>query len=285
MRRTVAAVLTVCAAVSACATSSTSSRAGTTAAETPAAHDMASHTGHLAGRSPQDAAIAFLFPDGDDKGWSKIENGMGQHDAPPDVPLVLLPAATRTELLRQLALTLEVVKRLPTAKDAEAAGYRRTGPFIPGLGTHYVGGRTNRTGTLTDADILSPSTIIYDGLKPDSPIAGLMYVSVSARPDATPEGFAGPNDRWHYHMGVCMVRGSSGTQEVLGFDGSITESSCRSQRGNFLPVTQHMVHVWTAPGYTSPLGVFSNANPAIRCADGTYHQDKSDITNTCKARQ
>jgi len=285
MKRPGVTILLVCVAALACATSPNGTGAGANGGATALAHDVSSHAGHDADASHRAAELAFLFPDGDDKGWSKIENGMGQHDAPPDVPLVLLPAATRTELLRQLALTLEVVKRLPTAKDAEAAGYRRTGPFIPGLGTHYVGGRTNRTGTLTDADILSPSTIIYDGLKPDSPIAGLMYVSVSARPDATPEGFAGPNDRWHYHMGVCMVRGSSGTQEVLGFDGSITESSCRSQRGNFLPVTQHMVHVWTAPGYTSPLGVFSNANPAIRCADGTYHQDKSDITNTCKARQ
>jgi hypothetical protein len=255
---------------------STQARPPATTADPHAAHQASSHRA---------AEIAFLFPDGDDKGWSRIENGM-KHNTTPDVPLALIPAETRALLLRQLALTSEVTRKFPTVKDAEAAGYRRAGPFLPGLGTHYVGGRTNRTGMLTDADILSPSTIIFDGASPDSPIAGFMYISVAAGPSARePEGFAGPNDRWHYHVGICLTPGSNGVTEALGFDGSITESDCRARGGNYIAATQYMLHVWTVPGYSSALGVFSHMNPALTCADGTYHMDKTDITNACKVRK
>ena len=41
----------------------------------------------------------------------------------PEVPLAKLTAATRVEVLRQLALTMDVIKKYPTVKDAEAAGY------------------------------------------------------------------------------------------------------------------------------------------------------------------
>jgi hypothetical protein len=32
-----------------------------------------------------------------------------------------------------------------------------------------------------------------------------------------------------------------------------------------------MVHVWTVPGYESPLGTFSDLNPRLTCPDGSYH--------------
>ncbi len=246
-------------------------------------HDMASMSGHdMASMGSHSAAEeAFLFPDGDDKGWSKIENGT-QHNMAPEIPLAKLPLATRTELLRQLALTLDVVKKYPTVKDAEAAGYHRAGPFIPGLGTHYIGGRMGRGSALTDDDILHPSTIIYAGNQPTSPIAGFMYISSVMAGAPEPDGFAGPNDHWHYHVGICVVRGPNGTQEVLGFDGSIAQDGCKSRNGNWVATTQYLLHVWTVPGYSNPLGVFAHANPALTCGDATYYTDDHDITNQCK---
>ena len=245
----------------------------------PADHSMAGMPGMT---SHDGAELAFLFPDGDDKGWSKVENGM-QHTMAPDVPLVKIAPAVRTEMLRQLSLTLDVVKKYPTVKDAEAAGYRRAGPFLPGLGTHYVGGKTNQTGTLTDDDILHPATIIYAGNAPDSPIAGFMYISIAMRPGSKePEGFAGPNDHWHFHTGICLANGSGGVMEALGFDGSITAESCKAKGGNWMAVTQYLLHVWTVPGYTDPLGVFAHTNPVLTCGDGTYYTDAHDITNACK---
>jgi len=228
------------------------------------------------------AELAFLFPDGNDRGWSTVENGT-QHDMAPEVPLVALPAATRAELIRQLALTMEVIKRLPTVKAAESAGYHRAGPFIPGLGTHYVGGRMNRTGTLTDDDILRPSTIVYHGTTPDSPIAGFMYMSIAmGTTGKEPVGFAGPNDHWHYHTGVCIKPGANGAIEALGFDGSITAVTCKEKGGNWVAATQYLLHVWTVPAYTNPLGVFAHANPALTCSDGTFYTDPNDAARPCR---
>jgi hypothetical protein len=246
-------------------------------------HDMTSMAGHdMAAMGSHSAAEkAFLFPSGDDKGWSKIENGT-QHNMAPEVPLANLPAETREQLLHQLALTLDVIKKYPTVKDAEAAGYRRAGPFIPGLGTHYVGGRNSRSSAMTDDDILHPSTIIYAGNKPSSPIAGFMYISSAIAGAPEPEGFAGPNDHWHYHTGICLVAGPNGAREALGFDGSITQDGCKAKSGNWVASTQYLLHVWTVPGYTNPLGVFAHANPALTCGDGTYYTDDHDITNQCK---
>src|SRR5205085_4151271 len=73
------------------------------AADEHAGHDMAARGSHTK------AETAFLFPDGDDKGWSMVENG-SQHDMAPEVPLVSLPPETRTQLLRQLGLTMDVIK-------------------------------------------------------------------------------------------------------------------------------------------------------------------------------
>ncbi|MGH7617894.1 MAG: hypothetical protein ACREPM_11745 [Gemmatimonadaceae bacterium] len=262
----------------ACAATKTSSSAAPSAV-----HDMASMPGHdMASMGSHSAAeTAFLFPDGDDKGWSKIENGT-QHNMAAEVPLANLPVETRVKLLHQLSLTMDVIKKYPTVKDAEAAGYRRAGPFIPGLGTHYVGGRSGRGSALSDDDILHPSTIIYVGNAPTSPIAGFMYISSVMAGAPEPEGFAGPNDHWHYHTGICLVRGPNGAQEALGFDGSITQDGCKAKSGNWVATTQYLLHVWTVPGYSNPLGVFAHANPALTCGDGTYYIDEHDITNQCK---
>src|SRR5690348_16012128 len=103
------------AVVAACARQAP--RSGATAS--PAGHDMAAmnhevdgHDMHAMGAagSHSSAELAFLFPDGDDRGWSKLENGM-QHSMGPDVPLAKLPVATRVELQRQLALTMDVSRK------------------------------------------------------------------------------------------------------------------------------------------------------------------------------
>src|SRR5690348_3494226 len=86
--------------------------------------EMAGMDHNAMGGSHSRAELAFLFPDGNDKGWSKLENGV-QHNMAPEIPPALLPPTTRVELQRQLALTMDVIKKYPTARDAEAAGYRR----------------------------------------------------------------------------------------------------------------------------------------------------------------
>jgi hypothetical protein len=229
----------------------------------------------------------LIFPDGNDKGFSLLENGEGQSHAP-DVPIKSLPAATQALLRHQLALTLQVAAEYPTVAAAEKAGYGRAGPFVPGLGAHYVHfdgrGLYSGNGPMTDNDILHPLALIYDGTDPNSPIAGFMYYSFSAK---APEGFAGPNDHWHYHTNICLKMGKNGIDAPLGADRDSTQAECQAVGGYILQKTSWMLHVWTIPAYTSPEGVFAHNSSAITCADGTYYtrpasQWASNPLNVCK---
>jgi hypothetical protein len=247
------------------------------AAEAHVAH----HGGGHSGSDKAAAELAFLFPGGDHKGWAKFTKGHG-HGAQPDTPLVKLPTAVREKLIHQLSLTALLVARYPTVKSAEAAGYRRHGPFVPGMGTHYVGGVNARGDILTDEEILQPAALIYAGDAPDSPLTGFMYVHEGQSANAQgPEGFAGPNDRWHQHIGLCTFPQENGVLDVLGNEGKISRAKCESKGGTYVERTQHMVHVWTAPAYTNPLGVFADRNPAITCTDGSYHSSAGTGKSRC----
>ncbi|MGO9874724.1 MAG: hypothetical protein ACLPVY_13105 [Acidimicrobiia bacterium] len=215
-----------------------------------------------------------------DRGFSLLDNG---HQATSSVFYQPMDAATRAELQHQLVLAREVAMRYPTVKDAEAAGWRRAGPFAPGLGAHYfhfqtIGQSLIPNGTLDDSDVLHPASLIYDGTHPNSPIAGLMYYSAYG---GIPEGFAGPNDVWHFHTNVCIVYGSDGTIDTpYGADTTVTPTLCNAAHGTLMRKTQWMLHAWVVPGYDSPQGVFSHDNEAITCRDGTYNTIPLDKIGT-----
>jgi hypothetical protein len=72
------------------------------------------------------------------------------------------------------------------------------------------------------------------------------------------QGFTGPNDHYHRHIGLCV--NASG---VIG-DSTTTEEECaamggrKAQGGN-----GWMNHVWIVPGCESPWGMFSGASPLL----------------------
>jgi hypothetical protein len=214
---------------------------------------------------------AAVEPVADDRGLSLLENGH-QHGAGE----VELDLQTRIRLDAQLAVTLDLAAKYPTVADAEAAGFRRAGPFSPGLGTHYLPPNfaPNADGYMDPEDLQWP-TLIFDGWAPDSPIAGFMYQAYGSG-DQAPEGFAGPNDHWHYHTDVCVVFRPDGVDAPLGADHSATKAQCDEYGGVLIPRTGYMVHVWTVPGYESDRGIFSEVNPAIACPDGSYHMRPAD---------
>jgi hypothetical protein len=205
----------------------------------------------------------------DDRGLSLLHNGHHAHIGP-EQPL---SAAERTELSRQMAATIEVARRLPTPKEAVAAGYHQTGPYIPGIGAHFVklgGASFNPDGVFDDADLQQPLAIIYDGVGPDAHVAGFMYYSMSK--DA-PAGFAGPNDHWHFHTSVCLKWKPGGGLDVpYGFDVKIPKAQCDAIGGQLLKQSQWMVHVWSVPGWESAQGLFGEVNPALACPDGSYYK-------------
>jgi hypothetical protein len=123
-------------------------------------------------------------------------------------------------------------------------------------------------GRMTPEAIADP-VLIYDGLDDDAPLAGFMYMAYG---EDEPEGFAGHLDRWHYHTDVCIVMGPEGIETPVGADlPDVTEELCAAEGGTLIALTGWMVHVWTVPGYESPLGTFSDLNPKLACPDGTYH--------------
>ena len=156
--------------------------------------------------------------------------------------------------------------RYLTVADAEAAGYRRAGPFSPGAGAHYVmmdGTGTNADGTI---DLEHPLAYLYDGTSETSEVVGVMYYSLAK--DA-PAGFTGPNDVWHQHSGACLVHNPDGTVDSpLPVDQDTTPAMCEQVGGEFLNTTGWMLHVWAVPGYDAPDGVFAHDNTLVRCADG-----------------
>jgi hypothetical protein len=144
----------------------------------------------------------------------------------------------------------------------------------------------NADGAMDATDALHPLAIMYDGTSPDSRVAGFMYYSVSAD---EPQGFAGPNDVWHYHENICLKYGPNGEiDSPFGPDNSATTAQCEAAGGSIMPMTQWMVHVWSAPSYDNvDGGVFAEVNPRLACGDGTYYQLPIDEwaahpLNSCK---
>lgn len=260
----------------------------TVAVASPSAreHASASHGEHGAGHDDghgqgqgqgDEAAAAGHGHDGaeeaDDLGFSELSNGH-QHEHTTDEPLT---SEERRLLAQQLAATATLVDQYPTLGDAAAAGWRQAGPFAPGLGTHYGSPdfRTNPDGDMDPEDLQVPM-LVFDGLEPDAPLAGFMYMAYGT--EGEPTGFAGPNDHWHYHERVCLVFEADGSLSTpFGADmDDVTEEMCDGVGGRFVEATGYMLHVWNVPGYESPDGMFTELNRNITCPDGTYHRIPND---------
>ncbi|HVM53326.1 MAG TPA: hypothetical protein VM262_09025 [Acidimicrobiales bacterium] len=187
---------------------------------------------------------------------------------------VVLDPATQARLDEQLAVTREVAAQFPTLQDAVDAGYRRAGPYVPGLGLHlikFAGAEyLNLDGVMDEEDLRHPLSLLYLSHEPDAPLAGFMYYAATA---VEPTGFAGRNDGWHYHENLCAVPSADGFLDFpFGPDFGATQEQCDAVGGNLLD-SQWMVHVWTVPGWDDMEGyggVFAEMSPYLGCSDGTY---------------
>jgi hypothetical protein len=185
------------------------------------------------------------------------------HEQEPDQ---LLDAPTRATLASQLSAARAVALSYPTVADAERAGYHLVGgSFGPGAGAHYIG----FGGGFGSFDAARPPTLIYDGVSPTAQVVGLMYLGMGQN-GAAPEGFAGPNDHWHRHSGVCLKGGKT----IFPVDSDVTQEQCTAKGGFYMATTIWMVHAWVVPGWESSAGVFSHENPNLPCADGTFNTDE-----------
>jgi hypothetical protein len=155
-----------------------------------------------------------------------------------------------------MAAARAVALRYPTVKDAEAAGYIKSTPFVPCIGAHYT-----NIGLVGAFDPAKPSELLFDGTKPDSQIIGLSYLVF--HPGGAPDGFAGPNDHWHQHNangGLCF---SKTTGVVIGAE-QLTPEQCSAINGEKRPLPDvWMLHDWVVPGWSCSWGVFAPECPEL----------------------
>lgn len=201
-------------------------------------HDSASAPGVVAA-----AATETTLP-------GQSEHNHGDGVVRPDQPL---DAATRKVLFDQLVRARAAALRYPTVADAEAAGYRKVTPYVSLIGAHYM------NFSLVDAtfDVERPEMLLYDGTEPGSAVVGLSYYQLGP---AEPEGFAGPNDRWHRHVGLCV---DPARALVVGGERT-TAAECATLGGVKVDGSDAwMTHAWVVPSWESPQGVFSAENPNL----------------------
>jgi hypothetical protein len=171
----------------------------------------------------------------------------------PDQPI---DDATRAQLAQQLEVARATAMAFPTVADAERAGYIEVTPFVPLIGAHYL------NPAIVDGtfDPAHPEMLLYDGTNPASKIVGLSYFVSSTA--GAPAGFAGPNDHWHQHIGLC-IKGHL----VVGGE-KLTEAQCLARGGKKIALKDMwMVHVWAVPGWDSPQGVFSPEHQDLLTTD------------------
>lgn len=207
-------------------------------------HEDGGELAVAAGEGEQAGAAAEIAAD---------ETSAGHEHGHGTVPNVPIDDATRDELAAQLVEARDVALRYPTVADATAAGYVMVTPYVPLIGAHYV-----NWGLMDGAfDVARPEMLLYDGTDPGDRMVGLSYYQFSS---TEPEGFAGPNDHWHQHIGLCL----NSSLVVVG-GSSISEEECAERGGTKVDASNGwMVHAWVVPGWESQEGVFSAENADLR---------------------
>jgi hypothetical protein len=167
-----------------------------------------------------------------------------------DVPM---DHATRDKLAAQLVEARQFTETHRTVDLALVDGYSIVTDYLPLIGAHLM------KFSIVDGkfDISHPEMLLYDGTGADAHIVGLSYYVLGK---TEPVGFAGSNDHWHQHIGLCISR----TQlKVIGAEG-MTPADCAA-RGGVKASGQDawMVHAWVVPGWDSLQGVFSAENTAL----------------------
>jgi hypothetical protein len=239
---------------------STRQPAAPSGAPAAADHDHAVTSSAAADAAPPaatDPSDPGLVLAGEIQGNKSLQNVSHDHGhgsvVVPDQPL---DDATRAQLGKQLEVARATAMAFPTVADATRAGYIEVTPFVPLIGAHYL----NPAYVDGTFDPTHPEMLLYDGTNPDSKIVGLSYF-VSSRA-GEPAGFAGPNDHWHQHIGLC-IRGHL----VVGGE-KLTADQCLARGGKKIALADMwMVHVWAVPGWDSPQGVFSPEHQDLLTTD------------------
>jgi hypothetical protein len=183
--------------------------------------------------------------------------GHGGH-AGPQPWIAMVDSEQCLQLADELQLARDTALRYPTAADAQAAGWVRVTPYVPGIAAHYM------NFSLVDGRfaIDEPEMLLYDGNEPNALIVGLSYYLLHEGDAEPSQGFTGPNDHFHRHVGLCTKAGAG----VIG-DSTLSAEDCEARGGRKSDGSRGwMSHAWVVPGCESPWGVFSGASPILDAA-------------------
>ncbi len=121
--------------------------------------------------------------------------------------------------------------------------------YTQGVGTHWI----NWTLVGQPFDPARPSMLLFAPRVGGNRLVGLSYWS---RSPTEPAAFAGDNDHWHRHFGLCFdERGLLEREQVPD------ASQCA---GTWLNGSDlWMLHAWVVPGQPNVWGVFAPQNPVL----------------------
>jgi hypothetical protein len=170
------------------------------------------------------------------------------HNHTESFPEVALSATDAPVFAAQWSAAQASIAAHDTEAEATALGYVRATAPSAGIGTHWV----LWSQIAKPFDPAVPSMLLFDERKTPPVLVGYSYALQSP---TLPEGFAGPNDHWHQHRGLCVDGGWVVREQAAGpqaCDGTYIAG------GDFW-----MLHAWVVPGWDNRKGDFAPFNPKL----------------------
>jgi hypothetical protein len=194
----------------------------------------------------------------DDRDAAAIEQMSSEDEAPPDgdaghhhgvTAEVDLSADEQLALAGQLATAYSTIPSMDTLEEADALGFVLASAPIPGIGAHFV----DWSQIVEPFDPAKPSMLLFDVRSEPARLVGYSYAVFG---EDEPDGFAGPNDHWHRHRGLCI----DATSGWLIREGSPAERC----EGTYVAGGDiWMLHAWVVPEYENRDGIFAVFNPRL----------------------
>ena len=160
-----------------------------------------------------------------------------------------LTPAEEAQLEAQWQEAVDAVDRFDSLEKVEAAGYVLASGVSDGAGAHYV----KWSAVDRPFDPAEPSMLLFEELvRGEEP--ELIAYSYWVTSDEEPVGFAGEQDTWHQHLGVCFINGWIK-------DENLQRDECVGDWVNGMDMW--MLHAWVVPGLENEYGRFHTVNPLL----------------------
>ncbi|MEO8363377.1 MAG: hypothetical protein ABI570_03210 [Ilumatobacteraceae bacterium] len=161
---------------------------------------------------------------------------------------ITLTGTIETEFNEQWVAAQASVSEYDTLEKIKALGFVQASGPVAGIATHW----THWSQIAKPFDPTKPSMVLFDETRTPPVLVGYSY-ALQARD--YPDGFAGPNDIWHQHAGICVNNGWVVREMSEG------PSSCD---GTFIAGGDFwMLHAWVVPGWENRVGKFAPFNPKL----------------------